>query len=166
MCEVAFRMVYGLRYNRFSSIKLKYSTGAIFAQHGRIGKGRHSDSSIRAISWLRMFFDKVGDRLPMKEDVHLPSCLTKADVYTLAADDLSQGDLQCCGVSTFYKIWKTEFPHVKIPKVSEIRPLVIVSHTSATHTCAMHMYFHVYMYDVIAITHAVLYIFTFVCHTH
>lgn len=29
VCEVAFRMVYGLRYNRFSSIKLKYSTGAI-----------------------------------------------------------------------------------------------------------------------------------------
>ena len=113
-------MAYGLLYNRFTAIKLKHSGGTILVEHGRVGRGRHGDSSIRAISWLRMFFDKVGDRMPMKNDLHLPSCLTKADVYALAFDDLSQGGLECCALATFYKIWTEEFPHVKIPKVSSV----------------------------------------------
>lgn len=117
VCATAFRMVYGLRYNRFLSIQSKYSSGVILAEHGRLGKGRLCESTIRAISWLRMFVEKVGDHMPMKEEIHLPSCLTKADVYSLAADDLSQGGLECCGKSTFYRIWQREFPHVKIPKV-------------------------------------------------
>ena len=118
VCETAFRMAYGLRYNQFASMKLKHSSGAIVAEHGNVGKGHHHDASVRTISWLRMFFDKVGDRLPMRDDIHLPSCLKKADVYALAADDLSQGGLECCSHATFYKIWMEEFPTVKIPRVS------------------------------------------------
>ena len=117
VCEACFRMVYGLRYNRFIMIKKKFSKGVVYVEHGMLGKGRQSDSTMRAISWLRMFVKKVGDHMPMKQDIHLPSCLTKADVYSLASDDLCQGGLQCCGTSIFYKIWQREFPHVKIPKV-------------------------------------------------
>ena len=117
VCETCFRKVYGLRYNRFGSIKKKFLDGVIVAEHGRLGKRETSDGSIRAISWLRTFFDKVGDRMPMSTAIHLPSCLTKSDVYSLAYDDLSQGGLQCCKLSTFYDIWQKHFPTVKIPKV-------------------------------------------------
>ena len=102
-------MVYGLRYNRFIAIKSKYSSGVVLADHGRLGRGQYNDESVRAISWLRMFVKKLGDHMPMKEEIHLPLC----DGYTLAADDLSQGNLACCGMSTFYKIWVTEFPNVR-----------------------------------------------------
>lgn len=65
-----------------------------------------------------MFIAKVGDGMPMKDDIHLPSCLTKADVYALAVDELSQGGLMySCQKSTFYQVWQTQFPHVKISKV-------------------------------------------------
>lgn len=118
VCETAFRMVYGLRYNRFSSLKAKYSGGVVLYEHGRFGRGQYTDASIRAISWLRMFINKLGDHMPTKDEIHLPPCLTKSDVYGLAAEDLSQGSLECCGMSTFYKIWKKEFPNVKIPHVN------------------------------------------------
>ena len=117
VCETCFRMVYGLRYNRFLSIKKKFASGVIVTEHGRLGRGHHNSTTIRAISWLRMFVEKVGDHMPMNENIHLPSCLTKADVYNLAVDDLSQGNLECCPKSKFYKIWQSEFSHVKIPKV-------------------------------------------------
>ena len=55
--------------------------------------------------------------MPVKTEIHLPSCLTKGDVYALAVDDLSQGGLESCKISKFYQIWQQEFPHVKIPKV-------------------------------------------------
>ena len=83
VCETCFRMVYGVRYNRFSSFKTKLASGVVLAEHGRLGKGRLSDSTIRVISWMRTFFQKVGDHMPSKEEIH---CLTKLDVYTLAVD--------------------------------------------------------------------------------
>jgi len=36
-----------------------------------------------------MFFKKVGDHMPVKTEVHLPSCLTKGDVYALAVEIMS-----------------------------------------------------------------------------
>ena len=67
ICETAFHSVYGLRYNRFKSIKCKYASGVIVPEHGRRGRGQYTYSTIRAISWLRMFIDKVGDLMAMKQ---------------------------------------------------------------------------------------------------
>lgn len=117
VCETCFRKVYGFRYNRFTAIKAKFESGVVVAEHGRLGRCEISYGSIRVTSWLRTFFDKVGDRMPTSTAVHLPACLTKADVFSLACDDLSQGGLQCCKISTFYNIWKRNFSNVKIPKV-------------------------------------------------
>lgn len=117
VCEACFRMVYGLRYNRFASVVAKFKSGIVKYEHGRLGRGDVSEKSIRIINWLRMFVEKVGDKMPTSQDIHLPSCLTKADVYALVYDDLSQGDLECCKQSAFYDIWQRHFPNVKIPKV-------------------------------------------------
>jgi len=120
VCETCFRMVHGFRYNRFAAMKAKYQSGVLVAEHGRLGRCEISDSSIRVTSWLRMFSDKVGDRMPTSSVIHLPACLTKSDVYSLANDDLSQGGLQCCSISTFYEIWNRNFSHVKIPRYVHI----------------------------------------------
>lgn len=126
VCETCFRMVYGFRYNRFNSVKEKFLKGVVRAEHGRLGRGKVSDISIRVISWLRIFVDKVGDRMPTSMVTHLPSCLTKADVYCLAYDDLTQGGLECCKISTFYEIWKNNFSNVKIPKVYIWKCLLLI----------------------------------------
>lgn len=117
VCETCFCMVYGFRRNRFAAIKTKFLNGVLRAEHGRFGRSETSDVSVRVISWLRIFVEKVGDRMPTSMAIHLPSCLTKSDVFALATDELSQGGLKCCKLSTFYEIWKREFPNVKIPRV-------------------------------------------------
>lgn len=117
VCETCWRLVYGLRYNKLCSLKQKFVAGVVRVEHGRQGLVQPRDRTLRATSWLRSFVEKVGDRMPMQSVLHLPSCLTKADVYGLACDDLTQGGMQCCSVSTFYELWLKEFPHVQIPKV-------------------------------------------------
>ena len=77
VCETCFRYVYGFRYNRFSAMKEKFKRGVVLAEHGRLGRGERSDVSVRVISWLRVFVDKIGDRMPTSTAVHLPSCLNK-----------------------------------------------------------------------------------------
>ena len=115
VCETAYRLAYGIRYNRFVSMKAKFQDGVVLVEHGLYGKSCFNDSTIRVVSWLRTFIAKVGDKLPTKDEVHLPSCLTKADVYALASDDLSQGGLEVCKLSTFYEIWRSKFSNVKNP---------------------------------------------------
>ena len=112
VCETCFRMVYDLRYNRFIMIKKKFSKGVVHVEHGMLGKGLRVILPYVQSAGYTGLLKKVGDHMPMKQDIHLPSCLTKADVYSLASDDLCQGGLQCCGTSTFKKIWQKEFPHV------------------------------------------------------
>lgn len=92
ICEKSWRLSYGLRRKRFLRLKQKFSTGTITIEHGRQGLVRPSDASVRALSWMEIFFKKVGDQMPTKNSTHLPSCLTKADVYGLAFDDLNAGD--------------------------------------------------------------------------
>ncbi len=60
VCETCFRKVYGFRYNRFAAIKAKFHNGILVAEHGRTGRCEITDSSIRVISWLRTFSEKVG----------------------------------------------------------------------------------------------------------
>lgn len=114
VCSTCWRMVYGIRYNKFTSLMKKFQEGVIVAQHGHLGSSRVTTVTLRTTS---SFFLKVGDHMPMSSDIHLPSCLTKLDVFELAHDDLLQGGLQCSSLSQFYSIWSLEFPHVKIPKV-------------------------------------------------
>lgn len=117
VCEQCWRMCAGLRRKRFQRLKNKFLSGTVYIEHGRQGVIRPSDCTIRAISWMRVFFEKVGDKMPTNSYIHLPSCLTKADVYCLAFDDLTSGGLNCPAPSTFYKIWSKDYSDVVIPKV-------------------------------------------------
>ena len=104
VCQTCFRLCYGIRYNRFINMKRTFSDGILQVEHGLQGIPRDTYVVERLVGWLQQFFNKVGDRLPMNSDIHLPSCLTKGDVYDLAVDDLTQGDLTCCSKSSFYSI--------------------------------------------------------------
>jgi len=84
VCETCFRMVYGIRYKRYSAMKAKFRSGTIVVEHGHLGRGSYTRTTVRVVSWLRMFINKVGDHMPSKPQIHLPSCLTKSDVYALA----------------------------------------------------------------------------------
>ena len=59
--------------------------------------------------------------MPTGADIHLPSCLTKADVYCIAVDDLSQGGLECCKRSAFYDILEFRVPSCEDPEGMYIR---------------------------------------------
>lgn len=119
VCEVCWRLSYGIRFNKFKSLKEKFTSGVVVLEHGHSGRLNTSESTMRLLEWMRSFFIKIGDHMPMSDNINLPSCLTRLDVYELAKFDLTQGGLPCpCPSSSYmYKIWQKEFPKVKIPKV-------------------------------------------------
>ena len=120
VCETCWRLVCGVRYNKFLNLKRKFQRGVVAVQHGREGIIQPQERTLRMTCWLKMFTEKVGDRMPMSDDLHMPSCLTKIDIYNLAIDDLMLGAAEgtpCTSLSSFYALWEDKFSHVKIPKV-------------------------------------------------
>lgn len=125
VCELCWRLVYGIRYNKFKTLKDKFADGAAILEHGLTGRLNTRESTIRLLEWMRSFFSKVGDSMPMSEAINLPSCLSRMDVYELAKCDLTQGELPCPSSSYMYEIWRKEFPQVKIPKVTTYHDMCV-----------------------------------------
>lgn len=118
VCQQCWRLAHGIKYTRFRTMVSKFEKGVLQIEHGRQGRLSVRVPKVRAAMWLRMFVEKVGDRMPTDGSIHLPSCLTKVDVYDLAQHDLGEGGIKVCSRSTFFQLWKSDFSHVKIPPVS------------------------------------------------
>ena len=72
-----------------------------------------------AVTWMDGFFALMGERMPHRGTVHLPSCLSRLRVYNRMVSELTQrkkADIVC--QSQFFHIWRLHFSHVVIPKVS------------------------------------------------
>ena len=118
VCKTCWRLAMGIKRSRFVTLLKKFEDGVVQVEHGRSGMQYQQQQTITVVSWMRAFFNKLGDRLPMQDSIHLPSCLTKREVYLLAKEDLTQAGLACCGHATFFALWKDHFPTVTIPQVS------------------------------------------------
>ncbi len=118
VCKHCWRLAYGIKYTRFTNLLAKFEEGVVQIEHGRQGRESTREPTVRAAMWLRTFIDKIGDRMPTDGSIHLPSCMTKSDVFDLARHDLSSGGLVVCSRSSFFQLWRRDFQHVKIPPVS------------------------------------------------
>jgi len=65
------------------------------------------------------YFDKIGDKRPDKHGIYIPSCLTINKMFNIMVEDLFNNDKsKSICYSTFSYLFKSEFKHVTIPKVS------------------------------------------------
>ena len=70
------------------------------------------------IYWLEMFTEEVGNRMPMSEDLHLPSRLTKIDIYNLANMLGDSRSTPCIiSLSSFYDLRENKLSDDEILKV-------------------------------------------------
>jgi len=70
---------------------------------------------------MRQYFNLIGDRMPDKNQLHLPSFDRRNVYYDRYVGDMKaqapEDDSIILGDSMFYKIWKRHFKEVVIPKV-------------------------------------------------
>ena len=64
-------------------------------------------------------FFRFGDKLPDSARIHLPSCLTRRQLYNQMVEEVVWPGDKPVSLSHFYSCWKKNFPHVKIPPVSQ-----------------------------------------------
>lgn len=118
VCKKAFASLLGTSERRLDRIKQLCGTvGKI--SHGNQGRKRPTTKSFDASAWMENYFSKMGDHMPDSNRIHLPSFLTKREVYQRMCGELSEdGIKEIISLSTFYELWDRDYNHVLIPEVS------------------------------------------------
>jgi hypothetical protein len=116
VCLPIWLSVLDLSRSRFYEVRQSFLQGALFIE--RISSPTaHQCKSFEAIAWMQQYFTQIGDSMPDRMALHLPSFLTNANVYSRMKEELEASGRQVISQSHFYNLWSVEFPHVSIPKV-------------------------------------------------
>ena len=116
VCQPLWLSTLGISQSHFYSVRTLFLQG-----HKQILSQPQCTPTVRtneAVAWMDNFVSLMGDKMPDRATIHLPSCLSKLSVYHRMASDLKQrGRSKVVCQSQFFEIWKTHFHHVTIPKV-------------------------------------------------
>lgn len=110
----------------FYNVRSLYQQGhkSIVAQ---VHRNRPLAKTSEAMAWMESFFDLMGEKMPDRATVHLPSCLSKLCIYQrLEAEMRERGRSQIVSQSQFFFLWKLHFSHVSIPKVSSVAKMCML----------------------------------------
>ncbi|XP_033108986.1 uncharacterized protein LOC117110398 [Anneissia japonica] len=130
VCAKAWMLVYGIGRTTFYKIRKHAIEGYLhYLPPNFTRKLVYSNATQQCRAWFCKFCNEYGDKMPMNDQIHLPSTLTKHDVYEHMKDDFELGNEDVCALVTFYKMWTSEFRHVVIPEVSQTsKPIFIVQY--------------------------------------
>ena len=122
ICAAAWCKVYSVSYRTLRRMKQKIILGEEM-EHGNLGKKRRNTKTEAAIAWMDRYFNLIGDKMPDKDQIHLPCWENQKDIYHRYCNDFkSRGSMEedLLGISLFYKVWIDHFSNVIIPEVSKI----------------------------------------------
>lgn len=118
LCKKAFATLLGTSERRLDRIKACSEKAS--QAHGNQGIKRPTVKATDASAWMRSYFESMGDYMPDSNRIHLPSFLTKRDLYQKMCSDLTEAGMKkIISQSTFYELWEKEYSHVVIPEVSD-----------------------------------------------
>lgn len=115
ICTKAFRDLFKINKNRFSKLRRKFRDGHRNAE--RNDKQR-SVKYLEAMNWLETYAFYRADDSPDSDKKLLPYKTRKILVYKNYVDERREMDLAKIKKSTFFKMWKTDFPNLRIKEVS------------------------------------------------
>ena len=118
--------VLGISYKYLRKTEHLHSAGITYAKRAKRVFPK-TDRYTAACTWMRRYFERIGDKMPHVQQIHLPHFLSKKAIYETMCQELGdQGHMQHISISRFYALWSQEFSFCTIPKVvsiSEFLPL-------------------------------------------
>lgn len=116
VCQSLWVATLGFSSSLFYDVRKMFRNG-----HVRIAKEIQRaplQRTSEAIAWMDTFFNLIGDHMPHRTAVHLPSSLSKSAVYQrMVVDMTGRCKDSIVSLPQFFKVWDEHFHHVTIPKV-------------------------------------------------
>ena len=88
VCRNSFSLIYGFSPKRLLRIKKKVTLGQHNLDHGNKGKRKHTIRGNEAKMWMERYFNLIGDKLPDRNQIHLPSWDNQKDIYQRYRDNM------------------------------------------------------------------------------
>ena len=119
VCQSLWICTLGISTSLFYKAKQKAHNGCL--KVSKSAERSPLQKSHEAIAWMHGYFDLVGDFMPNRMVVHLPSNLSKLSVYQRMVTDMTNRKKDSIiSKSHFFRLWEEHFSHVNIPKVSTV----------------------------------------------
>lgn len=88
VCKNTFCQVFKLSPKRLRQLAHSVSLRHYSFPHGNQGKKRNTIRVDEAKAWMDIYFNLIGDKLPDKNKIHLPSWDTQKNIYQRYKDDM------------------------------------------------------------------------------
>lgn len=136
VCKKLWLSILNISQARYYRVRVAYLEGKVTLEDSHRQVKKQSHKSYEAVAWMGNYFDRytgdklirhnnqlnimvmfhrIGDHMPDKTAVHLPSSLTVKNVYGRMREECSQSIVS---QPQFYNLWKQYYSHVTIPAVS------------------------------------------------
>ena len=119
VCKRSFRDILGMSEKRLRKVIRLHRSGTVTAMKVQRVYNK-SEKCVIARSWMKRYFERIGDKMPHIQQIHLPHFLSKKVVYDFMCAELIQQGLfrdDTISLSRFYSLWATDFSSCVIPKV-------------------------------------------------
>lgn len=73
---------------------------------------------LMAKTWLEGYIAPLSEKLPDRDEQHLPGCLTKSAIYDRYKEEMEAIGEEPIKISRFLEMWTESFPTVRIKKVT------------------------------------------------
>jgi hypothetical protein len=89
--HISFCEVHNISPRRIQRIRAEMSQGQLNClEHGNMGKKKTTTRSNEAKTWMDRYFNLIGDKLPDKLKIHLPSWDSQKNIYERYKDDMRE----------------------------------------------------------------------------
>ncbi|XP_070550483.1 uncharacterized protein [Ptychodera flava] len=119
ICANAWCNVLNISPKRFKTVIELYRENVTEIQHGNCGRRGMTEKTSVCLAWMKYLFERIGDYMPHKTEVHLPPIWTKETLYKRMETELTARGLgkdMVISFSHFKRIWSHHLPEFKIAK--------------------------------------------------
>lgn len=119
VCLAVWLGTLSLSRTRYYEVRKAFCSGVVSFERIHSPTTVHRPKSYKAIAWMQSYFHQIGDQMPDRMAIHLPSFLNNTLVYNRFKEDCEERREEIISQTQFLSLWKAEFPHVSIPKVDK-----------------------------------------------
>ncbi|XP_070555005.1 uncharacterized protein [Ptychodera flava] len=126
VCNSAWCHVLNISAKRFASVVHLYKENIITIKRGNSGRMRMTEKTTVCLTWMQFLFERIGDYMPHKTEVHLPPSWTKDRLYNRMVSELLErkyGRNMIISRGHFQRIWAQHLPEFKIMKGKQDFPV-------------------------------------------
>ena len=115
MCLECYCFLNGLSVRQLQRLMARYRNGESASVTRKVGSGRKvSLKTVDCELWFQKeLIDTLGEPAPDSNKIFLPPA-TKADFFKQYTQDRAKSQFGVVSRSTFYELWNTKFPHLKV----------------------------------------------------